>query len=306
MNLFFVVAGITFFLKIDTYLLYPDGFLKKQLLRFALPFITINLLYTTVYYFYVKVFYSPTDAIALWCGFRYFKFMFIIGGTWFLLCMLCTKVFSFMIFKISTIYFEHSMSKHIAFALLFFIGLDFIRTPVFANLFMKKFPFYFYLETYLFWFNLSYIIKLCINTTKNKYSDNVYFRILIFIFLPIAIVFLYKTGFFYMPIILSITMILMISCFKIKYLERFILWVAKLAMPIYLLHFFVIDFIWQPVYFKYISRTWLGTGYTYFPLAFIFVSVTTLAISHVTVKIPMIKLILFGDKSQNNTTKLIS
>ncbi|MBV6341546.1 acyltransferase family protein [Candidatus Magnetobacterium casense] len=297
MNLFFVIAGIVFFLKIDYYLLYPKEFFIKQGLRFALPFVTINLLYTISFYICIRLF----NLHILTGGHRYNTIFLCIGGSWFLCAMLFAKIFSYVVFKISSIYFKTNVYRYIAFILLFWIGLYFIKTPVLVN-FFKQFPFDWHLEGRLFWFNLSFIIVVFVNINRIKF--NVYHLVLLLLLLVISYKYTSHTmAFRYIYIMLVITLILMISHFKNKYSDQFILWVAKLGMPIYLLHFFVIDFIWQPVYNQFISQKWFGNGYTYFAIAFIFVSAITLAISNITSNIPIINLILFGDKTQMKTVK---
>ncbi len=59
-----------------------------------------------------------------------------------------------------------------------------------------------------------------------------------------------------------------------------------------------IDFIWQPLYIKYLSGMALGRGYAYFPTAFIFVYAVTLALSYAASRNSKINLLLFGDKGR--------
>ncbi len=178
------------------------------------------------------------------------------------------------------------------------MGWFFIKTPILANT-LIKFPFDWNIESRLLWFNLSYVIVLLITAVKL----NAFYTVTLSIFLIISIVFSFNLSYNDISSILTIMLILIVSCMKYKPIDAFILWVVKLGMPIYLLHFLVIDFIWQPVYIEYLQQFWFGNGYIYLVIAFIFVSFITMAISHIASKIPMVNLILFGDTSQIETVK---
>jgi hypothetical protein len=101
-----------------------------------------------------------------------------------------------------------------------------------------------------------------------------------------------------LPFIFPITtlfLIFFLSHLEVPKIDNFVIKIGQLSIQMFILQFFVIDFVWQSVYRIFLMNFSFMTGVMYYVIAIIFVYLCTMVFVLV-IKNSFLNVLLFGQK----------
>jgi len=290
MSLFFVVSGFLLFLSTEKYRNKIGIFYKNQLYRVFYPIFTSIVAYNILIYIFLAFFGNMLwrTAIEWWNPLP----VLIIGGTWFLFALFIFNCTGFLIFGI-LLKDKRSILSFVIYVTILIIGYFLLSVIIFK----EYFPFIFGISEYIFWFFIGGFAIPVITLFYQALFHNIRYYLLFLLVYGLIYYNIFLVS-WALPFIFPITtlfLIFFLSHLEVPKIDNFVIKIGQLSIQMFILQFFVIDFVWQSVYRIFLMNFSFMTGVMYYVIAIIFVYLCTMVFVLV-IKNSFLNVLLFGQK----------